>query len=171
MLAGSFRSHSNLPYQTMVLLPLFLLIAVTTILQSASSPNIAFIIADDLGVEDTDLWKSRHSYSCPKRIAERSTVFERLRRFAKFASSCGAMLSASMPFETEQSLITPMFVTTSGNFLTICEISVMKSRPSGKLLTVRTIEQDSITLIDISLENIGIVSDYLSQRGSGTSRC
>ena len=82
------------------LLPLILLVASTANLQSASAPNIAFIIADDLGVEDTG-FMGNPDIRTPAldELAERSTIFERLYVASpSCAPSRGAMLSGLMPF-------------------------------------------------------------------------
>ena len=151
------------------LLPLFLLIAVTTILQSASSPNIAFIIADDLGVEDTG-FMGNPDIRTPalNELAERSTVFERLYVASpSCAPSRGAMLSGLMPFrngaEPNHTYVRddvrqlPHYMRDLGY-----EVAAIGKIAHG------TDERAGFDYVDrdISLENIGIVSDYLSQRES-----
>lgn len=151
------------------LLPLVILVAFTSSLQSTSSPNIAFIIADDLGVEDTGFMENPDIRTpALDELAARSTVFERLYVASpSCAPSRGAMLSGLMPFrngaEPNHTYVRddvrqlPHYMRDLGY-----EVAAIGKIAHG------TDERAGFDYVDrdISLENIGMVSDYLSQRGS-----
>ncbi|MAM92647.1 MAG: arylsulfatase A family protein [Opitutaceae bacterium] len=151
------------------LLLLILLLAPAAKLQSASVPNIAFIIADDLGVSDTG-FMGNPDVRTPAldAFAARSTIFERLYVASpSCAPSRGAMLSGIMPFRNgaepnhtyvrDDVVQLPHYMRDLGyQIAAIGKIAHGTDKRAGFDFVDR----------DISLEKIGMVSEYLSQRES-----
>lgn len=151
------------------LLTSLLLIALAAALLNASPPNIVFIIADDLGVEDTG-FMGNPDVRTPAldKLASRSTVFERLYVASpSCAPSRGAMLSGLMPFrngaEPNHTYVRdnvrqlPHFMRDLGY-----EIAAIGKITHGADERAGFDYQNR----DISLEKIGMVADYLRQRRS-----
>lgn len=133
-------------------------------------PDIVFIIADDLGPNDTSFMGNTEVRTpALARLAERSAVLERMYVASpSCAPSRGAMLSGLMPFrngaEPNHTYVRddvkqlPHYMKELGyEVVSIGKISHGNDKRVGFDFDDR----------DISLEKIGIVSDYLGQRNSG----
>lgn len=148
---------------------LIVLVAFIPAIESAPPPNIAFIIADDLGVEDSG-FMANPDVRTPALdvLAARSTVFERLYVASpSCAPSRGAMLSGLMPYrngaEPNHTYVRddvrqlPHYMRDLGY-----EIAAIGKITHGADERAGFDYHDR----DISLEKIEIVSDYLGQRKS-----
>lgn len=134
-----------------------------------SKPNIVFIIADDLGPNDTSFMGNTEVHTpALEKLAARSAVLERVYVASpSCAPSRGAMLSGIMPFrngaEPNHTYVRddvkqlPHYMKELGyEVASIGKISHGNDKRAGFDFDDK----------NISLEKIGIVSDYLEQRSS-----